>query len=365
MSNLSYYDIHYNSEKNNIIDPCDDVNPTLNDDSDFSIINNANKTVIVIRKLDILQKIFKSLAGKDKIAKILKYLIDILRFILIKTKRSCNINVNNTPNTDIGNNTFFLYVAKFPIINKFISKNRHLLNLPNSSKLITNLQWMANNLGTFRQILRFGSSPFTLFKIINKFGFNGSCKKPIKLYELKQEDLADFIDLYYSIMDELLLLNKLRLWDNKKNPAFYKFVSKNEAISWYYDIILSLFNNLDKYSMLKERKLELQIKIDVKLKTINNLILPSPIKQQILNEISSSTSGKCSDLTSELDEINYQLKLCKCDLIRLSFDFMADTTDVFDWKVPMGTYAILSLCSGVSGFIKLWLSNKHDLESGL
>lgn len=50
--------------------------------------------------------------------------------------------------------------------------------------------------------------------------------------------------------------------------------------------------------------------------------------------------------------------MVKLDLYRLACDFIADSIDVFDLKVPKGTYSIFSLISAIFGFKKFYKSKE-------
>ena len=88
----------------------------------------------------------------------------------------------------------------------------------------------------------------------------------------------------------------------------------------------------------------------------------SPIKQQLLQDLQQENSTKIST-TEQLQELQHEKNILYLDITRLSFDFLADTTDVFNMKTPPGTYALLSLFSGMLGFSKLWITAKKELSS--
>ena len=312
----------------------------------------AKKTIAIVpstrstvRNIDILLQLFRTLAGKDKIAKITKYVLDLVKLILVKKQGTNRLNTTPTNKT----HTMFASLLQNYNWNKFQISNIPLLDILNT---------LSVNIGIYRQCLRFGWSVFNLEKIVarlrelvtvNAKSSDTISKPPIK--PLNEDDLVLFVEVYYNVVDELLLLRKLKVWDN---PILYKKLAKHEALSWYYDIILSFKANLIKYHKIKTHILEMNIKLELKERCLQNLELNSSLKNQMLQDIGSTV-----EIEDEIAELGKDLKLVKLDLFRLFWDFLADTTDVFDMKTPPGTYAVLSLCSGITGFVKLWISEKR------
>ncbi|SCU82906.1 LADA_0C08614g1_1 [Lachancea dasiensis] len=335
----------------------------------------------VVKNIDILHHIFGTLGGKDRLAKILKYVLDLLKLFVGHGRAKItkwDPQVLQYYSKVLAQLNLRL-ILKHPITILKIITVAGLRNFEARASLIS------TNLSLFRQIMRFGGTPFRLVSLCQKIGItmqkitagkqtsinivgsqssNGHSLSVINKLWLNEGSLADFIDLYYGIMDELMLLHKFKVWHHE---GTYQWVAKHECLSWYYDIILGLKKNWVSLQDLNKAQLELEIQIQVKKRALElssrlHGKAASPIKQQLLQDLHNGSSNSSHTL-DRIREIEQQRKTVILDLIRLLFDFAADTTDVFHLKTPPGTYAVLSLASGLTGFVKLWRNAKSELTN--
>ncbi|CEP64114.1 uncharacterized protein LALA0_S10e02586g [Lachancea lanzarotensis] len=341
--------------------------------------SKSRDAAVVLKNIDILKAIFDTLSGKDKLAKILKYVLDLLTLFV---GRSRTIITTWDPQvlrhySKVLSQLNLRLAPKHPITIVKILTVACLQNFESRASLIS------TSLSLFRQILRFGGTPFRVASMGQKIGSTVQQITTAKELSLSQSrrstssiavavinkvwvnesSLTDFLDLYYGIMDELALLHKFKVWNH---AAFFRWVSKHEALSWYYDIMLGLKKNWVSLRDLNRTQLELEIQIQVKeraleLSTRLHDRAASPIKQQLLQDLHASSTGNAPTL-ERIQELERQRKTIILDLVRLTFDFLADTTDVFNLKTPPGTYAALSLVSGLTGFAKLWGNAKKELS---
>ncbi|SCU85014.1 LAMI_0C09802g1_1 [Lachancea mirantina] len=323
-----------------------------------------------VRNLDVLEAAFNSLSGKDRIAKIIKYVLDLLRLFVARSRKGItqwDPQVLQYYSKVLAKLNLRLLV-RHPVTILKIVVVAAFRNFESRALLVS------TSLSMFRQILRFGGTPFRLAKLWSKIARttealahkaqsgNTAVTAIAKIWGSEQS-LGDFIDLYYGIMDELMLLHKFKLWSH---AGFYSWVAKHEALSWYYDIMLGLKKNWCALQLLNQSQLELQIQLQVKARALQlssklRGSTNSPIKQQLLQDLQADHATDTS-IQQELDSIQRQKGILYLDLIRLSFDFLANTTDVFHLKTPPGTYAVLSLASGITGFNKIWINCKRDLS---
>ncbi|SCU89403.1 LAFA_0E17744g1_1 [Lachancea sp. 'fantastica'] len=343
-------------------------------------VSKGRDAVVTLRNIDILRAIFETLSGKDKLAKILKYVLDLLKLFVGRSRTTItrwDPQVLRHYSKVLSQLNLRL-ALKHPITIIKILTVACLQNFESRASLIS------TSLSLFRQILRFGGTPFRVASMGQKLGSTvqqiatakqlSSSQSTISTSSIavavinknwvNESSLADFIDLYYGIMDELALLHKFKVWNH---AALFRWVSKHEALSWYYDIMLGLKKNWVSLQDLNRAQLELEIQLQVKkraleLSTRLHDRAASPIKQQLLQDLHASGTGNSSTL-ERIQELESQRKTVILDLVRLTFDFLADTTDVFNLKTPPGTYAALSLVSGLTGFAKLWGNAKKELSS--
>ncbi|CAI4054364.1 hypothetical protein SUVZ_16G1750 [Saccharomyces uvarum] len=347
---------------------------SVHTDADFSRGSSNNddddtgaKTKMV-DNITILKYLLDSLSGRDKFAKIIKYALDILKLFIEKSKKNLTVLDPSvlTYYTKILKNLTLKVALRHPIT---VVKVVLLSLLKNFDRKI---DFISQQLSTFRYILRFGGTPFRLFSLLGKFNRTRQCNfqvDQIKKIWFNEASLREFLDLYYGIFDELDLLYKLKIWSNK---SFYSFVSRQESLSWQYDILLSLKDNWLSLQNLQRKQLELE----VQLKVQNNALLlspivmhkarddasQSPIRKQLLSDLNADNKSELL-IRKQLKAIKDEKTLLYLDITRLSFDCMANTSDILNLKTPKGTYAVLSLGSGLTGLVKLWIMAKRKLCS--
>ncbi|SMN19573.1 similar to Saccharomyces cerevisiae YOR193W PEX27 Peripheral peroxisomal membrane protein involved in controlling peroxisome size and number [Maudiozyma saulgeensis] len=322
-----------------------------------------NKKKIVVENMEILQYLINSLGGKDKLAKILKYILQIINLFIsnvLKNYKRKNLNTNDL-------------IIRY----SFLKNLKNILLKPNffvyilSSKINKNLGYVIDQLGTYRYILRFGNSPFLIYKMIEKI-------KKIWCYDNKlitfQENLInlfgnenafrDILNLYYTICDELVLLYKFKLWSN---PILFETISRHESWTWQADIIFSLKDLFIKLTDLQDKELEYTIQLQVKeratqLYTNNNNHL-SPVRQKLLHDLKNLNDCDNENLIikRKLNQIKLDKRLVHLDILKLSFDASANSIDLFNVKTPPIVYPLLSLGSGITSFIKMWKQAKNDI----
>lgn len=319
----------------------DIINQNYNSNSTAMINDgNAMNKILNVDRIDVLQHIINTLNGKDKLAKTLKHLLDLLRYLL-STKSSILIK-NKWANR----------------ITSSIIKN-----------LIDKLTFVSIQLTTYRYILRFGNSPFLIVKFIQKwkrllytdkdFNSNNNNDWKRKSFDLlttifKESLFKELFSIYFSVCDEILLLNRLRVW---KHAKLERFISRQEIYSWQLDILLNLKDDISELQELKRQSLEYSIEKNIR--EVNNNLYPEHF----------SSEGDMTLYHSCLNALNNKLvinakrqRILKLDILRLIFDALANSTDLFKLRVSLGTYSGLSLCSSIISLIKLWVEAKQKIS---
>lgn len=294
-----------------------------------------------VQNLDVMKHIISTMAGKDKLAKLIKCVVDLIRIYIL------------SPNKNI-----IRCKQKFPpfkIVVFFIRLIRSVLTVPST-------QWISQQLGIFRYALRFGGTPFRVVDFIqsltSQYEKYGLSWKEWNKYMLREETMRKVVDIYYGVFDELDFLYRLKILSNKK---FYPIVQRHEAISSEYDILLGLKKN---YKLLHENK-QRQIELDLKLQT-HNILLNSPedSKQSSLSQ-EFALFEKADAMKNLLNELKYEQKLIKLDIARLLVDLLTNSSDLFhrDGFLPKGSYTALSLVSASFNVYKYWCVSKRQLEN--
>ena len=215
-----------------------------------------------VRALDIIKYLIGTIAGKDKIAKTLKSVLDIVRKLTVV----------------------------FPLLRTRIGNGRLLATI-------------SSQLALFRSIMRFGTSPSAITALLAHLGSAKQIRKnPAALFN--QSLLSDSIDVYSTVFDELSLLNKLGLVRSKQ---FRKTIAKHDTWATEVDAIHSFKSACVKYRQLRKQrstadaKAVLMNKIDVARFTLelvssstDLLTIRSPGIQSIVSlfaSVCSATSG--------------------------------------------------------------------------
>lgn len=328
-NNAGYDDDHHNNDS--VMDEEDSATGASKGSCDNQEGGSAMNGFSNINKIDILHHLVNTLNGKDKFAKTLKYSLDlIIYFLSIKPS--------------------------------MIMKNKWLRNLTFTmiKNLIRQLSYVSTQLSTYRYILRFGNSPFLIIKFIErcKILFKGNFTSwsdrithlGLKLFN--ESSFKELLNIYFSICDEVMLLNRFRIWSH---PKLERIISRHEVISWQIDIFLNLKDNMLELETLKRNSLECNI--EKNLRQVNNNLYP--------NQFGIDKSATIDEQLAKLDEkilsISQKQYILKLDITRLLFDALANSTDFFKLKVSSGTYSSLSLCSSIISLIKLWAQTKQDV----
>lgn len=298
----------------------DSTSTIINKINDIVVTNSIRNTKRVVKNWQIFKMILATLNGKDKLAKILKCIIDIyIKFF--------------------GNNLIF----------KHNSRN-------------INLSFISKQLGFFRYALRFGTLPFKLIGFSNKLWNErknlSNLTKDTDGFGKGNILIQDLIDIYYCTFDELDFTYKLNILTDRK---FFQTVSKHEAWAWQLDIINSIKNNNIKLNKLNSKLVNCNIKINtIEMTHSNNGGENDEITSRLNDEL--QLDRQFENLQSEKIELTHMIRLTKLDLYRLTMDLLANSSDIShsDKYLPKASYATLSLFSGCIGFYKTFIDNKFN-----
>ncbi|CDK29654.1 unnamed protein product [Kuraishia capsulata CBS 1993] len=333
----------------------------------------------------ILMKLIETLAGKDKLGKVVQY---GLRILLFYSKRSTSF-LQRTHAEGL----------KFPTgdYKGIAGVIMGLIQRPEFVALFllkdfeTRAAGVVSGLSMYRQMLRCGKTPFRLVNLAYKLSATASvfANKGVEKGILNVRDkwftpttLSDLLSVYYSIFDESLLLFKLGVFGD---PRFRRFAVKHEALAWYYNIILGLYKSLSKLSTLKESQNQIKINQQVRQRakalmrnSVNasssprsavtssyynyqsptlRAVSPSPSVRRGLLSSAASTAAQ-----EEIDELGKQIKNEQIEILKLLCDFVFDTITVFELKVYEPVHLSFGLGAGALAMSKVWMQVKEDLQ---
>lgn len=151
----------------------------------------------------------------------------------------------------------------------------------------------------------------------------------------------------------MMLLNRFQVW---KHPKLEKIISKHAVYSWQLDIFFNLKDNVSELQRLRRKSLEYTIEKNIR-EVDNNLYH---------NHFNSD--GDTTLYLSHLNALDKKLiinkrrqRLLRLNILRLLFDGLANSTDLFKLKVSLGAYSSLLLCSSIVSLIKLWIEAKQKI----
>lgn len=329
---------------------------------DSSVSPIEKEVIKKVSPIDILFSMINTIVGKDKLAKVGQYLLRLLIYHANQTKDYLS---DDHINVDVIDKRYNDRSKKHDLIRNFL---KHPMDFARiviilfCSRFSKRFQGMVNGLSTYRQFLRFGKTPFRVRAISLKL----SSAVKTNQYEniLNRNFLGDMIGLYYGITDECLLLFKLGILTNKN---LRKVAGRHEALSWYYDTLLGIFNAVENINALSQQEMDLKIQIQVKSKAkslskqilgLNNKNTGDSTLLTYLNENSNGSDMK------KLKELQFKKFNAYLDFYKWMSDLIFDSYTVFHWKLPFDTFQIwFGLSAAMLSSWKIFRETKRKLQS--
>lgn len=322
---------------------------------DHDIKEKLRPPLISISNWDIFWKIINTILGKDKLAKVSQYSLKLLIYHAQKIKTNL---LNKKFDYDIltkSNQQIFQFLITDPT--NFFQTILLLL----STLILSNLSGLANGLGIYRQFLRFGKSPFKIRDLARKFDKLINFKTmTIDPSFFTRKTIGDFTSLYYCIHDEMGLLYKLKVYRNK---SIQQYCSKHDAIGWYSETILALYNTWDTISSLSQQEMDLKIQIQVKKKA-------KLLSKQILSNSNfnfSNANPLINDRVSAedlkiLSDIKFKKNSAWLDVYKNLSDLIFNTYTVFNIALPFDTLQIwMGISASTLSTIKIYRETKRTM----
>ncbi|ODV77305.1 uncharacterized protein CANTADRAFT_55962 [Suhomyces tanzawaensis NRRL Y-17324] len=310
---------------------------------------------------DVFWVMLNDITGKDKLAKVGQY---VLKLLLLKAEQSQSYLSDSTININAINLRYNDKEKRLNLIRNFIKHPQDFIRVISilvCSIFQSKLAGMVNGLSTYRQYLRFGKSPFRLRGLLNKLRTNINFKNAnVKINYTKifnRTTLGEFFGLYYSIFDETNLLLKLNFYSD---PRIKQISARHEALAWYYDTWLNLYNAYEKSQDLTQQEMDVKIQIQVKNKAkvlSRQLLGGNPI--QINNKSTSKASKEDAKL---LNDIQFKKNNAYLDIYKNISDLIFNSYTVFNLRLPFDTIQIWMGISAASlSTIKIYRETKKKL----
>lgn len=315
-----------------------------------------------VKNMDIFWAMLNNITGKDKMAKVGQY---SLRLFLHWAKKTETYLSDDSINISIINQRYNNKEKQLNLILNFIKHPQDFIRIIVilvCSIFNHRLQGMVKGLSTYRQFLRFGKTPFRIRDLVNKIRAHYDTK--LKVFNgnfFSNKTLGEVLSLYYGINDESTLLYKLNLFSNE---SLYNFVSKHEAIAWYYESWFALYNAYNNLQSLHKEEMDIKILIQVKKKA-------KLLSKQLLggNSIRSMDSSFHEELPStssrdlkQLKDIQFNKNSAYLDIYKNISDIIFNTYTVFHLALPFDTLQIwMGISASTLSTIKIFRETKKLL----
>lgn len=316
-----------------------------------------------VTTMDIFWAMLHNITGKDKMAKVGQF---TLRLLLHHAKQIQDYQSDGFINIDIINKRYNNQEKKLNLIRNFLHHPQNFIRIIVilvCSIFRSRFAGLVGGLSLFRQFLRFGQSPFKIFRLSNKIRSRTSVSSKSKdsfndianLSDVvSREVLGDVLSLYYSVFDEAGLLFKMKFFRNK---PFHKVVQRHESLAWYYETLLGIYNSYERVQKLTQEEMDIKIQIQVKNKS-------RLLSKQLLG-VNSTTNFSHEDDTKDvqlLKEIQFKRYNSYIDIYKWLSDFIYNTYTVFDMALPFSTLQIwMGISASSLSTIKLYRETKKRL----
>lgn len=302
-----------------------------------------------VQPIDVFWAMLNDVLGKDKMAKFGQY---SLRLVLHHAKQTQQYLSDDALNIAVIGKTYAAnqnLAALFWGLLKDPRTFGRVLVIMACLLLSSRLAGLVPALGLFRQLLRFGKTPFRLNILLRRV-LEGKTNWQDSV--LTKATLSDAISLYYNVNDDSMLLYKLKFL---KNETWRKIASRHESYAWYCDSWLALYNAYSRLQDLSQQEMDTQIHIQVKRRS-------RTLSRQILGGNSLLSSDEDVNDTHALKEIRFKITNARLDIYKTLLDIVFNSYTVFEIPLHFPTVQIwMGISASFLSLVKLYRENKKAL----
>lgn len=293
-----------------------------------------------IQPMDVFWAMVNDITGKDKLAKFGQY---SLRLLLYHAKKSQdylsddNVNIKSISRTYTSNDKILNLLVNFIYEPRAFAR---IVGILMCSIFTSRCAAFVPALATFRQLLRFGKSPFRLRRMWlklreNIFYSSKTGRWTVGEGLLSKSTIGELISLYYSLNDEALLLFKLKFL---LNGPLRTFAGHHEAYAWYCDSWFAMYNSINSLLKLSQQEMETRILIQVKKRS-------RILSKQILGSSSFHTTSHMNNDDDDkdaqaLNDIKFKITNAKLDILKTASDIIFNSYTVFNAPLHFDTIQI-------------------------
>lgn len=313
-----------------------------------------------VAPIDVFWAMVNDITGKDKLAKFGQY---SLRLVLYHLKQAEAYLSDEKLNMRLIGKTYHGLAKILDLVVNFLRNPRafaRVLLILVCSTLTLRLSAIAPALGSYRQLLRFGKSPFRIVALFKKIRQHTYLDKATGAYRILKKlftksTLGELIALYYSFNDDLGLLFRLKFLRNK---TWKGLATRHEAYAWYCDSWLAMYNAWADLQDLSRQEMDLEIQIRVKerARAISKELLGGTVLQ------STSLDDETND-RHMLNEIKFKKSNAVLDIYKTLSDIIFNTYTVFNVDLHFATVQIwMGISASFLSSVKLYRQKRKMLE---
>lgn len=309
-----------------------------------------------VSNIDVVWAMLNDLTGKDKMAKVAQYSLRLMVHHARKTEAYLSddkVNIRAISATYASNEKVLDLIVNFIKNPRAFAK---VLVILICSVFTSRVSGFVPALGLYRQLLRFGKSPFRTHGLLEKVGKHTYKDVKANTWKIRpsffsKATLGECILLYYNINDDIGMLYKVKFL---RNRLLQRFAGRHEAYAWYCDSWFALYNaysNLQKYT---QQELDTRISIQVKqrLRTLSRQVLGA-------TPLSEEDPGD----SQTLKDIQFRITNAKLDIYKLLSDIIFNSYTVFNAKLHFDTVQIwMGISASFLGTVKLFREKKRALS---
>lgn len=310
-----------------------------------------------VHTADVLWAMLNEVAGKDKMAKFGQY---SLRLLLHHSRKTQDYFSDDYVNIKVINATYASNKKVFDLILNFIRNPRafaRVVVVLTCSVFSSRLAGMVPALGLYRQLMRFGKSPFRIRSLLRQVGRNLYKDEATNTWKINERlfsksNLGDLIGLYYNINDDSQLLYKLKFL---RNGTWKAITGRHESYAWYCDSWFALYNAYNNLQRLSHQEMDMRIQIQVKKRsrTLSRQVLGGNALQSV------AVSDDDAKDTKILREIQFHITNAKLDIYKTLSDIIFNSYTVFNLALPFDTLQMwMGISASLLSSIKLYREKK-------
>lgn len=312
-----------------------------------------------VRVMDVLWAMLNDITGKDKMAKFGQY---TLRLVLHHAQRLQAYLSDDTVNIRAISRTYVSTQKVLELVVSFAQQPREfarVLGILVCLVMQLRLAALVPALGLYRQLLRFGKTPFRVRSLADKVRANMYIEPRSGAWRVSERlwsgaTLGEAISLYYSVNDELLLLYKLGLLTNKR---WHRIAARHEAYAWYCELWFALYNTYASLRRLAQQEMDVRIQIQVKqrARTLLKQLLGATALPLLLDDDADAQA---------LRDIRFKVTNAHLDVYKTLLDIVFNSYTVFRAPLHFDTVQIwMGISASLLSSIKLYREKRRAMTA--